>query len=206
MTGGSIKELVRLYDGVLRKHKEETDRDDDSRKGFTENIMAATSVLMESECGWKEIQSDDQRFQATSDILKSIDFLGYIFGTRSQQLKSCDGSQSESFPTENIQLTIRSIPSGLNGGECFSFSDSGSICLPATEEMTYDDDTCSVHVATAFHVMEESMAMFLTQSLDPEAPSLSKNILGLTIDNGEFSSSENIVVTIEHDTVEVSFK
>ena len=148
MTGGSISELVMIYDKVLKKHKEEV-TDEDSSLEFTRSIMNVTSILMISKTGWKEISDKDTRFTSASHILSGIDTLGYIFGIKSEaSRKTCE--RQETFPTENIQLLVRNLPAGSNGGECFSLDTYGSVCIPPALDSSEGKDGCRVHVATAF--------------------------------------------------------
>ena len=155
MTGGSISELVMLYDQVLKKHKEEV-TDEDSSIQFTRSIMNVTSILMISKTGWKEISDKDTRFTSASHILSGIDTLGYIFGTKSEGWrKSCE--RQETFPTENIQLVVRNLPAGSNGGECFSLDTYGSVCIPSALDSSEGKVGCRVHVATAFRYIEEEI-------------------------------------------------
>ena len=148
MTGGSISELVMIYDKVLKKHKEEV-TDEDLSMEFTRSIMNVTSILIISETGWKEISDRDTRFTSASHILSGIDTLGYIFGSKSEALRrSCE--RQVTFPTENIQLLVRNLPAGSIGGECFSLDTYGSVCIPPTLNSSEGQEGCRVHVATAF--------------------------------------------------------
>ena len=147
MTGGSISELVMLYDQVLKKHKEEV-TDEDSSIQFTRSIMNVTSILMISKTGWKEISEEQNRFTSASQILSGIDTLGYIFGAKSlDQRRSCE--REKNFPSDNIQLVVRTLTPDSKIEECFSF-DYGSVCLPPTVENLQGKEVCTVNVATTF--------------------------------------------------------
>ena len=147
ITGGSISELVMLYERVLKKHEVE-ETDEVSRTRFTGNIMNATSILMISETGWKEISEEKNRFTSASQILSGIDTLGYIFGAKSlDRRRSCE--REKNFPSDNIQLVVRTLTPDSNIKECFSF-DYGSVCLPPTVENLQGKEVCTVNVATTF--------------------------------------------------------
>ena len=147
ITGGSISELVMLYERVLKKHEVE-ETDEVSRTRFTGNIMNATSILMISETGWKEISEEKTRFTSASQILSGIDTLGYIFGAKSlDQRRSCE--REKNFSSDNIQLVVRTLTPDSNEGECFSL-DYGSICLPPTVDNLQGKEICTVNVATTF--------------------------------------------------------
>ena len=147
ITGGSISELLMLYERVLKKHEVE-ETDEVSRTRFTGNIMNATSILMISETGWKEISEEQNRFTSASQILSGIDTLGYIFGAKSlDQRRSCE--REKKFPSDNIQLVVRTLTPDSKIEECFSF-DYGSVCLPPTVENLQGKEVCTVNVATTF--------------------------------------------------------
>ena len=83
ITGGSIIKLFDQYGDLFIKH-DNYNGDSDYNYQFTENIIRATSVILRSDIGWNEIHEEQLRFNTSSEILLSIDNLGYIFGKAQQ--------------------------------------------------------------------------------------------------------------------------
>lgn len=172
----------------------------------------ATSALMVSKIGWKEIGEDTERFQTSSDILKSVDYLGYIFGSK-KKMKGCD-EKHDNFPTANIQLVVENLPAALNEdeGACFSFEGSGSICLPPIGNHGLEEEECYTHVSTLFKIADDNTDMFPTNihiyKKNMINSKIGNNLVGLTIENNTMpinlpNGSDLIIVTIFNEKVEV---
>ena len=126
LTGGSIKRLLSQYQDILKVHQSE-EVEEDARRSFTQNILQATSNIMELSVGWQEIPASEGRYETTSKMFSSIDLLGYIYGTRGEDLKACKDDQD--FVSNNIKLTIFADDGDMDN-TCFAAGDLGSICLP----------------------------------------------------------------------------
>ena len=201
MTGGSIRRLLQLYRNIMAGHQAE-DGGLEARTSFTENMVQATSNIMELAVGWQEIPvSDGGRFETTSEMLSSIDLLGFIYGSNGPALRSCEDKQTD-FVSDNIKLAIFADDED-NDSKCFAAGDLGSICLPNNDQSS--SHGCSVNVASLFEVQEEEM--FLVENKTDGASSfLSNNLIGLTVNNAPYtiSTSELVRVTIKHNDVQVS--
>ena len=202
MTGGSIRRLLQLYRDIMAGHQAE-EGGLGARRSFTENMLNATSNIMELSVGWGEIPvSDGGRFETTSQMLSSIDLLGFIYGSNGPSSKTCEDEQTD-FVSDNIKLAIFAGDEE-NDSKCFAAGDLGSICLPNTEHSSIPG--CPVNVASLFEVQEE--AMFLVENTTDDASSfLSNNLIGLTVNNAPYtaSTSELVRVTIKHNKVQVTF-
>ena len=213
MTGGSIATLVNSYSELLTKHEHEFGDSEDNTI-FTSNIIKATSVLVKLKCGWNEIQSESLRFQTSSNILVSMDNIGYIFGKSLQETKSECVQDEHIFVTDNVNLNVRTISSSdtdLNA--CFAFDNlgsSGSICLPEAD-MGAVNKECSILVASSFLIDPEESNIFPSSFSTRRGFSdsfLGDNLIGLTIDNGSMpiqipEDSAPIVVTFAHEDSKV---
>ena len=172
-----------------------------ARKNFTQNMLQATSNIMELAVGWQEIPILDGRFETTSQMLSSIDLLGYIYGSNEPVSKTCEDEQKD-FVSDNIKLAIFASNDD-NDNNCFGAGDLGSICLPNTGHSS--SPGCSVNVASQFEVQEE--AMFLVENKTGASSFLSNNLIGLTVNNAPYTTgtSELVRVTIKHNKVQVTF-
>ena len=199
MTGGSIRRLLQLYEDIMRGHQAE-EGGLGARKSFTQNILQATSNIMELAVGWHEIPISDGRFETTSQMLSSIDLLGYIYGSKQPASRTCDDEEETDFISDNIKLAIFA-DDGDSDSKCFAAGDLGSICLPNNDEL--DRFGCSVNVASQFQVQEE--AMFLVDNETDVSHFLGNNLIGLTINKAPYKTytSEPVRVTIKHNDVQV---
>ena len=215
LTGGSFIKLIDQYGDLFTKH-ENYDGGSDYNHNFTENILKATSIILQSDVGWNEIHSEVLRFTTSSEVLISIDNLGYIFGKAEHKIKQSCPEYANKFTSDQISLDVRTLPSVINGGvnACFSFeSDNthGTICLPETSDVFLNPD-CLVYVATAFAVDAQKSGIFPTTMgamVEETDLSLSNNLLGLTIENGNVEidmvgKDEPIVLTFLHDKLMVT--
>ena len=198
LTGGSIKRLLSQYQDILSAHQSE-EVEEEARRSFTQNILQATSNIMELSVGWNEIPASEGRFETTSQMFSSIDLLGYIYGTRGEDLKACRDDQQTDFVSNNIKLTIYAEDGDMDTN-CFAAGDLGSICLPQTDNPATPE--CSVYVSSEFQVQSENNAMFLPEEHTMVSRStLSQNIIGLTVNNASLNTNnaeEPIRVVIKH--------
>ena len=198
LTGGSIKRLLSQYQDILSAHQSE-EVEEEARRSFTQNILQATSNIMELSVGWNEIPASEGRFETTSQMFSSIDLLGYIYGTRGEDLKACRDDQQTDFVSNNIKLTIYADDGDMDTN-CFAAGDLGSICLPQTDNPANPE--CSVYVSSEFQVQSENNAMFLPEEHTMVSRStLSQNIIGLTVNNASLNTNnaeEPIRVVIKH--------
>ena len=193
--------LLQLYRDIMAGHQAE-EGGLGVRRSFTENMLNATSNIMELSVGWGEIPvSDGGRFETTSQMLSSIDFLGFIYGSNGPSSKTCEDEQTD-FVSDNIKLAIFADDED-NDSKCFAAGDLGSICLPNKDQSS--SHGCSVNVASLFEVQEEEM--FLVENKTDGASSfLSNNLIGLAVNNAPYTinASELVRVTIKHNDVQVS--
>ena len=198
LTGGSIKRLLSQYQDILKVHQSE-EVEEEARRSFTQNILQATSNIMELSVGWNEIPASEGRFETTSQMFSSIDLLGYIYGTRGEDLKACKDDQQTDFVSNNIKLTIYADDGDMDTN-CFAAGDLGSICLPQTDYPANPE--CSVYVSSEFQVQSENNAMFLPEEHTMVSRStLGQNIIGLTVNNASLNTNnaeEPIRVVIKH--------
>ena len=203
MTGGSIRRLVEQYEDIMKGHQAEVEEGgEDARQNFTQNILQATSNIMELAVGWQELPVSDGRFETTSQMLSSIDLLGFIYGSNGQVSKSCNELETN-FESDNIKLAVfvDDDDDDDNDGKCFAAGDLGSICLPNTDNSI----GCPVHVASQFQVQEENKAMFLVENT---TDFLSDNLIGLTVNNAPFYTADTsglVRITIKHHNVQVTW-
>ena len=199
MTGGSIRRLLQLYEDIMKGHQAE-EGGLGARTSFTQNMLQATSNIMELAVGWHEIPISDGRFETTSRMLSSMDLLGYIYGSKQPASRTCDAEEKTDFVSENIKLAIFADDDDSDSN-CFAAGDLGSICLPKNDELP--SLGCLVHVASQFQVQEE--AMFLAEKETDVSKFLGNNLIGLTVNNAPYTTytSEPVRVTIKHNGVQV---
>ena len=214
ITGGSIIKLFNQYEGLFIKH-DNYNGDSDYNYQFTENMIRATSVILRSDIGWNEIHEEQLRFNTSSEILLSIDNLGYIFGKAKRNTKKSCLENINKFTSDHISLDVRILHSDMNNDDdCFVFTSGqsqGSICLPNTPEIPEHED-CLVHVATAYATDVLKSQIFPTsmeKEVDDNDLILHNNLLGLTIENGDVSidiseTDQPIVITFLHDKLQIS--
>ena len=198
LTGGSIKRLLSQYQDILKVHQAEG-VEEEARRSFTQNILQATSNIMELSVGWNEIPASEGRYETTSQIFSSIDLLGYIYNNREEDLKACKDDQQTDFVSNNIKLTIYADDGDMDTN-CFAAGDLGSICLPQSDKPATPE--CTVYVSSEFQVQSENSAMFLPgEESNPSPSALGQNIIGLTVNNASLNTNnaeEPIRVVIKH--------
>ena len=202
MDGGSILALVNMFEGLLAKHDQE-DGSTEDRKEFTNNIVTTTSVLIEQEQGWSEIESESLRSQLFSSNLLSMDNMGYIFG-KHENTSECN-QEEHNFPSENVNLKVRAISSS-ESNTCYTFDSlgsSGSICLPPSDVRDEVND-CSIHVASSFSIDSEKNNFFPDSFKHANSSFFGKSLIGLRIDNGSIDiqipeDAAPIIVTFKHE-------
>jgi hypothetical protein len=197
MDGGSIVALVNMFGGLLTKHDYE-DGSTEDREEFTNNIVTTTSVLIEQEQGWSEIESKGLHSQTFSSILLSMDNMGYIFG-KHENTSECNQDE-HNFQSENVNLKVRAI-SASESNTCHTFGSSGSICLPPSD-MKDEVKNCSIHVASSFSFDSEK-SNFFPDSFKTANSTFGNSLIGLRIDNGSIEiqlpeDAAPIVVTFKH--------
>lgn len=213
ITGGSIIKLFDQYGDLFIKH-DNYNGDSDYNHQFTENIVKATSVILRSDIGWNEIHDELLRFETSSEILLSMDNLGYIFGKAKQKKSQTCLENIKKFTSDYISLNVRNLPAEMNNDDaCFVFDSSqsqGSICLPNPSYVAGQD--CLVHVATAYATDVQRSQIFPTRmekDIEDNELILHNNLLGLTIENGDVSidiseDDQPIVITFLHDKLQIS--
>ena len=204
MTGGSIATLVGAFDRLLSKHVDE-DISFEKRKLFTNDIISATSILMNFHCGWNEIQEEQQRYQTSSTILVFVDSLGFVLGKSLKTVRTeCEKIMVE-IGAEHINLQVKQV-SSASAESCFDFNSPGSKGSICVSETLNHIDECQVQVASSYGVNSDASNIFPNHLLSNSNQSKFTNqLIGLTINNGTASVDIPTVVTLLHDTIQVPF-
>ena len=202
LTGGSILTLTAQFARILDKREAEEGREGQE---FVNNMLAATSDLVQLQVGWNEIPDDSQRFQTSSSLLTFIDVLGYQHVKEKQSRSSQCWQEQEVFSTENIILSLHSGDRG-ESSLCFDFDEGGDgrpgrICVP---ESRVEDD-CPTYVSSYLAFDNEKSSLFPR----PAGADLGRNLIGLTVNNGSTniagspSQSDMIEITFFHEVSQV---
>ena len=199
VTGGGIKTLVSEVGSLLNKRQSEDDRE--GAKEFTDNLLHSSSLLLDLEVGWNEIQDDEVRFRTSGDILRLVDEIGFMFSQERDD--ECEDLE-DTFKHTNIELIVRT--NTTKSDQCFSFSSQGTICLPITAvpEIIHCPTFISSNllVNTTVNLFPRTITnKNLTQEAD-----LSQDLISLTLNNGSVpvnideDSPEVITVTFKHES------
>ena len=116
-----------------------------------------------------EIPEDFVRYEASSEILKSIDKVGFLF------LQQQNGTFNFNFTS--LGVILKNEPTDQNLLSCFLFC-SGTICVP---NMAYNNTKKGLSVASAVHFNNRGNLIFPFFSSD--LATNTSTIIGLSIDN-----------------------
>ena len=190
ITGGGIKTLIENCQSLVDKRQDETSPEDGFE--FTDNLLSSTSILVGLEVGWNEIQNDEVRYQSASDMLGFIDEVGYMFGQEKQYDGECY-TVDDTFSHDNLEMIVRT---NSDDDQCFSFNtndNTGSICIPRSSISSNED--CPTFVSSHLLLDNTRSNIFPTTIQNTNRnitePSLSSNLISLTVDNG------NIIIDID---------
>ena len=117
---------------------------------FTGNMYSVLNTLVHSKVGWEEISVPEQRFDASSRILLSIDQIGFIYLDNQEGEGAICTKQNKTFEpctTHGMSVQLAKLPtSQIRSEACFAFQDD-QICVPAS---VFDEEevNCTTFVAS----------------------------------------------------------
>ena len=148
MFGGDILTITELLEPLARKRGRELNQTD-SPGDFTLNMFHIGSIVIGCELGWKEIHNEKSRNLAASKVTLSVDKVGFMFFTISEQQSTtgCDVSPIRIIhPHLTVQLS--STPrEHMEDRKCFEFPEA-SICIPRSAHSEDNHEDCLRHVAS----------------------------------------------------------
>ena len=126
--------------------------DEYARGLFTGNMYSVLNTLVRSKVGWEEISVAEQRYQASSRILASVDQIGFIYldDQLDEENPVCTNTSKTFEPcmTHGMSIQLAKMPTSQIGriDSCFSFQDD-QICVPAS---VFDEQkvNCTTFVAS----------------------------------------------------------
>ena len=164
--GGDLLKIVSFPDPLYLKQQQARNNQD---KNFTRQMFATVDTLLTCDLVWGEVPEDFVRYKASSEILKSIDKVGFLF------LQQQNGTFNFNFTS--LGVTLRNEPTDQNSLSCFLFC-SGTICVP---NMAYNNTKKGLSVASAVHFNNRGNLIFPFFSSD--LATNTSTIIGLSIDN-----------------------
>ena len=164
--GGDLLKIVSFLDPLyLKQQKARKNKD----RNFTRQMFAVVDTLLTCDLVWGEIPEDFVRYNASSEILKSIDKVGFLF------LQQQNGTFNFNFTS--LGVTLKNELTDQNSLSCFLFC-SGTICVP---NMAYNNTKKGLSVASAVHFNNRGNLIFPFFSSD--LATNTSTIIGLSIDN-----------------------
>ena len=116
--GGDLLKIVSFLDPLYQKQQKARNN---QGRNFTRQLFSITDTLLTCDLVWGEIPEDFVRYNASSEILKSIDKVGFLF------LQQQNGTFNFNFTS--LGVILKNEPTDQNLLSCFLFC-SGTICVP----------------------------------------------------------------------------
>ena len=97
--GGDLLKIVSFLDPLYQKQQKARNNLD---RNFTRQMFSITDTLLTCDLVWGEIPEDFVRYNASSEILKSIDKVGFLFLQQHHELFYFNSMSLVGCPTERI--------------------------------------------------------------------------------------------------------
>ena len=187
--GGDLLEISSYLDPLYLKQEQQVRTQDGGN--FTVQMYSITDSLIKCDHVWGEVPSDAIRYDVSSQILQSIDKVGFLF------LRQNIGTFNFTF--YSLAVTLKNGTTNKNSWSCFEFPSGsygspvvrfrhkwgvkdgvplGKICIP---NVAYNNTRQGLSVASALQFNNRERLIFPSFSNDPQT-NLS-TIIGLSIDN-----------------------
>ena len=184
--GGDLLEIAGYLDPLHSKQEQQGRTQGEGN--FTEQMYSIADSLLKCDLVWEEVQSDTIRYDASSQILQSIDKVGFLF------LRQHMGTFNFTF--NSLMVTLRNKTIDKNSWSCFEFPSGspivwlrhervveddvplGKICIP---NIAYSTTKQGLSVASALQFNNKGGLIFPLLSNHPQT-NLS-SIISLSIDN-----------------------
>ena len=164
--GGDLLKIVSFLDPLYQKQQKARNN---QGRNFTRQLFSITDTLLTCDLVWGEIPEDFVRYNASSEILKSIDKVGFLFLQQHHE--------PFYFNSMSLVVALRNDSDDKSSQICFGFH-SGRICVPKT---AYNDTKEGLSVASELHFNNRVDLIFPFFSSD-RLTNIS-TIIGLSIDN-----------------------
>ena len=183
--GGDLLEIVRFLDPLFLKQQQHGKTQDG--RNFTNQMFSIADNLLKCDLVWGEVPSNDTRYSASSEILQSIDKVGFLFLRQNKGIFN--------FNMNALAVTLKNETTNRSSWSCFEFPPGpqsrfedkggmkdgvnlGKICVP---NVAYDNEKDGLSVASALQFNNRGRLIFPLFSSDPETNA--STIIGLSIDN-----------------------
>ena len=187
--GGDLLEIASYLDPLYLKQEQQVRAQDGGN--FTEQMYSIADSLLKCDLVWGEIPSNAARYDVSSQILQSIDKVGFQF------LRQNIGTFNFTF--NSLAVTLKNESTDKNSWSCFEFpwgsydnpivqfrhergvkdgGPLGKICIP---NVAYNNTVQGLSVSSALQFNNREGLIFPLFSNDPQT-NLS-TIIGLSIDN-----------------------
>ena len=164
--GGDLLKIVSFLDPLYQKQQKARNNLD---RNFTRQMFSITDTLLTCDLVWGEIPEDFVRYNASSEILKSIDKVGFLFLSQNKGIFTLN--------LTSLVVTLKNETSDRSSSSCFEFG-SSTICVP---KMAYNNTEEGLSVASELHFNNRVDLIFPLFSSD-RLTNIS-TIIGLSIDN-----------------------
>ena len=164
--GGDLLRIVLFLDPLYLKQQQARNNQD---KNFTRQMFAIVDTLLTCDLVWGEVPEDFVRYNASSEILKSIDKVGFLFLSQNKGIFTLN--------LTSLVVTLKNETSDRSSSSCFEFG-SSTICVP---KKAYNNTEEGLSVASELHFNNRVDLIFPLFSSD-RLTNIS-TIIGLSIDN-----------------------
>ena len=164
--GGDLLKIVSFLDPLVLK--EQRGRSEEGGN-FTKQMFAIADTLLTCDLVWGEVPEDFVRYNASSEILKSIDKVGFLFLSHNKGVFTLN--------LTSLVVTLKNESTDRSSSSCFELG-SSTICVP---KMAYNNTKEGLSVASELHFNNRVDLIFPLFSSDP-LTNIS-TIIGLSIDN-----------------------
>ena len=113
--GSDLLEVIGLLDPLYSKQEQQVRTQEGGN--FTEQMYSIADSLLKCDLVWGEVQSGDLRYHASSQILQSIDKVGFLF------LRQNNGTFHFTF--KRLAVTLKNETTDKTSWSCFEFPSNG---------------------------------------------------------------------------------
>ena len=231
ITGGDIIQITDLLQQLLYVHTTLAERENEYEKNvkLTTNVLETMNQLFLSSIGWKEISSNQSRYQTSSNLLTTSDSVGYLLFKLSalpSNHTKMDNAKSASYTFENATLQMNASIFSNNSIQptlsCQVF-DKSEICIPSIAfehivnepiievAVQYKIDTEANLFPTNTMPTNKNAKTAISFQLLQDNNSLNNYLIGFSINNGTLPNNDTltkhpVVIKFFHDMVKVSIQ
>jgi hypothetical protein len=204
--GGDLRKMSDMLSPLSRRKYNETnfpllqEGQPDPLDEFLQYMILISDTLLRSKMAWEEISSADLRHTAASNILRSVEDVGYIYLDLLEG--NCTEQQNKTvMPNQNLNVQLVKMPKHLiTNDTCYTFK-YDTICFPLSA-FHHVTDTCIINVATFINFENYELGPFPTFFINPSTKNSS--IASLSINQG--LERLNISIPGNEDPVQITFQ